>query len=83
VEPTSAQFLLQVSRDIPGGYPIFYVGKGYKPSASNADYTLDTNVNSFQQVTVKSPYDKTTANPGVWVVCTNYFAGAFDLALHY
>jgi hypothetical protein len=80
----SKSFNLQVSREAPGGYPIFYVGKGYKPSSYKNDYSMDTNKNSYQEITVKSPNDKsyTGPNPGLWVICTQVgFSGAFVLGV--
>jgi hypothetical protein len=74
---------LQVSRQEPGGYPVFYVAAGNKPSVSNAAYTLDTNQNSFSQITVKSPFYPKGANPGTWIVCTQpAFTGAFYIGVN-
>jgi len=83
VNPKILSFNLQVSRQEPGGYPIFYISQGVKPTPTNATYTLDTNQNSFSQVTVKSPYNPRGPNPGNWIVCTQgAFAGAFYLGVN-
>lgn len=42
VEQAARQVVVQVSREAPGGYPIFYIGKGYKPSAQRNIAVLDT-----------------------------------------
>jgi len=76
-------YTLQVSREEPGGYPIFYVGKGYTPSSSKNEYALDTSKDSFQELTVKKPNDPSYVgpNPGLWIVCTNSFSGGFILGV--
>jgi len=76
-------FTLQVSREAPGGFPIFYVGRGYRPTVSKNDYVLDTNKQSFQELTVKAPVVVDGPNPGLWVVCTqDAFQGAFILGVN-
>jgi len=83
VLPKTLSFTLQVSREEPGGYPIFYVAPGVKPSPTSNSYVLDTNQNSFSQVTVKSPYNANGPNPGTWIVCTQQsFTGAFYLGVN-
>jgi len=80
VTPENLSFNLQVSREEPGGYPIFYVAPGVSPTPSTAAYTLDTSQNSFSQVTVKKPFIPTGPNPGNWIICTqSSFTGAFYL----
>jgi len=79
-------FTLRVSREAPGGYPVFYVGQGYTPGIDHKDYELDTSKQSYQELDVKKPNDPNsgTANPGLWIVCTNKnFQGAFILGVDY
>jgi len=42
VTPKTPTFNLQVSREEPGGFPIFYVGQGYRANAQKNDYLMDT-----------------------------------------
>jgi len=79
---TANQFELQVSREAPGGYPIFYVGKGYVPTPTQNEYVLDTNKDSYQDLVVKSPVAQNGPNPGLWLVCTQQgFSGAFVIGI--
>jgi len=82
----SKSFSLKVSREEPGGYPVFYVGQGYPPGQARSDYILDTKKESFQELTVKNPNDpkEDGPNPGLWIVCTQRgFQGAFLAGLDF
>jgi len=57
-------FEIRASRDVPGGYPIYYLGYGYLPSSSNYDLVLDTSVQNYFDVTF--PFQCTNNVP--WLV---------------
>jgi hypothetical protein len=80
VQPSTFAYTLEVSRQAPGGFPIFYVVQGSKASVFNNAFFLDTNEASYQSKTVKYPYNRNDQNPGLWTICTqDGFNGAFLL----
>jgi len=67
----------QISRQVPGGYPIAYIAQGYLPSATQKGWVMDTTVNSYVTLTINTPNPTVNynPNPGLYVVSIVASAG--------
>jgi len=53
----------QISRQVPGGFPIAYIAQGYVPNAVTHGWVMDTTVNSYISLTINSPNPTVNYNP--------------------
>jgi len=60
----------QLSRQVPGGYPIAYIGAGYLPSAQQYDYVMDTTTRSYVSLDINNPNPSVNyhAFPGTYLL---------------
>lgn len=63
-------FQLQLSRELPGGYPIVYIRQGLLPSENDFEFVMDTQRESFMTLPINNPnpHGNPSTNPGVYVV---------------
>jgi len=66
----SSSLIWQISRQVPGGYPIAYISEGTVPNPANYLYALDTRLQSYIKLTLSNPnpYNNGNSNPGNYIV---------------
>jgi len=67
----------QISRQVPGGFPIAYIAQGYLPTLSQHGWVMDTTQQSYISLTIPSPNPTVNynPNPGVYVISIIASAG--------
>jgi len=69
--PTDATSLVfQISRQVPGGYPVAYISQGVVPTATNFGWVMDTSQQSYIRLSIPNPnpYYNTSPNPGNYII---------------
>jgi len=64
------QMVWQISRQLPGGYPIAYISQGSVPSPSSYTWMMDTSQQSYIKLVIPNPnpYNNPAPNPGNYIV---------------
>ncbi|KJE95547.1 hypothetical protein CAOG_005992 [Capsaspora owczarzaki ATCC 30864] len=70
VPVSTASLQFQISRQVPGGYPIAVISQGTAPNANSFDYKMDTTQQSYQSLVIPSPNPSSNrnANPGNYII---------------
>jgi len=70
VPDETTQLVWQISRQLPGGYPIAYIAQGTVASASNYGWVMDTTQQSYIKLIIQNPnpYNNPSANPGNYII---------------
>jgi hypothetical protein len=60
----------QVSRQVPGGYPIVYIGQGYVANSDSWQFVMDTSQSSYISLPISNPnpLNNQSPNPGNYIV---------------
>jgi len=53
----------QISRQVPGGFPIAYIAQGFIPTATTYQWIMDTTTRSFISLDIPSPNPTVNFNP--------------------
>jgi hypothetical protein len=66
----TANLVYQISRQVPGGYPIAYIAQGYVPTRSSYQYIMDTRAQSYISLPIHdpNPFGSTQPNPGNYII---------------
>jgi len=61
---------IQISRQVPGGFPIAYIAQGYIPDSQFNQWVMDTTRQSYISLTINSPNPTVNynANPGLYLI---------------
>jgi len=68
--PVNAKKLVfQISRQVPGGFPIAYIAQGSMPSPANFQWKADTSQQSYISITINdpNPAGSSSPNPGNYI----------------
>jgi len=70
VPTATSQLVWQISRQVPGGYPIAYISAGSIPTPTNYQYVMDTSQQSYQKLVINNPnpYYNQAPNPGNFLI---------------